>query len=189
MTDKRTNKWTDFPLIDSTPERGRVKTSPIYYILAMTVPFLNYRRLYFQIETFWFVMKVHMHVIGYIKMGQFNIFRKKYFMFAIWLCKQISQFYLWSQIFRAITGVTTGCFMGRRLIEPAHTQRCEKWWTRWARSCYFFAPAVLIFGLCTRTGCALVLIFGSSCANVWPKQFGQLTQLCLVSGDYRFALC
>ena len=47
----------------------------------------------------------------------------------------------------------------------------------------FFAPAVLIFGLCTRTGCALVLIFGSSCANVWPKQFGQLTQLCLVSGD------
>ena len=37
----------------------------------------------------------------------------------------------------------------------------------------FFAPAVLIFGLCTRTGCALVLIFGSSCANVWPKQFGQ----------------
>ena len=44
----------------------------------------------------------------------------------------------------------------------------------------FFAPAVLIFGLCMRTGCALVLIFGSSCANVWPKQFGQLTQLCLV---------
>ena len=42
----------------------------------------------------------------------------------------------------------------------------------------FFAPAVLIFGLCTRTGCALVLIVGSSCANVWPKQFGQLTQLC-----------
>ena len=33
----------------------------------------------------------------------------------------------------------------------------------------FFAPVVLIFGLCTRTGCALVLIFGSSCANVWPK--------------------
>ena len=32
-----------------------------------------------------------------------------------------------------------------------------------------FLPAVLIFGLCTRTGCALVLIFGSSCANVWPK--------------------
>ena len=148
MTDKQTNKWTEFPLIDSTPERGRVKTSPIYYILAMTVPFLNYRRLYFQIETFWFVMKVHMHVIGYIKMGQFNIFRKKYFMFSIWLCKQISQFYLWSQIFRAITGVTTGCFMGRCLIEPAHTQRCEKWWARWARSCYFFAPAVLIFGLC-----------------------------------------
>ena len=47
----------------------------------------------------------------------------------------------------------------------------------------FFAPAVLIFGLCTRTGCELVLIFGSSCANVWPKQFGQLTQLCLVSGN------
>ena len=47
----------------------------------------------------------------------------------------------------------------------------------------FFAPAVLIFGLCTCTGCALVLIFGSSCANVWPKQFGQLTQLCLVSGN------
>ena len=47
----------------------------------------------------------------------------------------------------------------------------------------FFAPAVLIFGLCMRTGCALVLIFGSSCANVWPKQFGQLTQLCLISGD------
>ena len=47
----------------------------------------------------------------------------------------------------------------------------------------FFAPTVLFFGLCTRSGCALVLIFGSSCANVWPKQFGQLTQLCLVSGD------
>ena len=47
----------------------------------------------------------------------------------------------------------------------------------------FFAPAVLIFGLCTLTGCELVLIFGSSCANVWPKQFGQLTQLCLVSGN------
>ena len=30
----------------------------------------------------------------------------------------------------------------------------------------FFAPAVLIFGLCTCTGCALVLIFGSRCANV-----------------------
>ena len=57
------------------------------------------------------------------------------------------------------------------------------WWMWWTRSCYFFAPAVLIFGLCTRTGCAVVLIFGSSCANVWPKQFGQLTQLCLVSGD------
>ena len=47
----------------------------------------------------------------------------------------------------------------------------------------FFASAVLIFGLCTRTGCELVLIFDSSCANVWPKQFGQLTQLCLVSGN------
>ena len=47
----------------------------------------------------------------------------------------------------------------------------------------FFAPAVQIFGLCTHTGCAMVLIFGSSCANVWPKQFGQLTQLCLVSGN------
>ena len=35
----------------------------------------------------------------------------------------------------------------------------------------------------------LVLFFCSSCANVWPKQFGQLTQLCLVSGDYHFALC
>ena len=42
--------------------------------------------------------------------------------------------------------------------------------------CYFFGP-------CTRSVCALVLIFGSSCANVWPKQFGQLTQLCIVSGD------
>ena len=31
----------------------------------------------------------------------------------------------------------------------------------------FFAPAVLIFGLCTHTGCALVLILGSRCANVW----------------------
>ena len=59
-------------------------------------------------------------------------------------------------------------------------QRFEKWWARWACSCYLFAPAVLIYGLFTRTGCALVLIFGSSCANVWPKQFGQLTQLCLV---------
>ena len=47
----------------------------------------------------------------------------------------------------------------------------------------FFAPAVLIFGLFTRTGCELVLIFGSSSANVWLKQFGQLTQLCLVSGE------
>ena len=47
----------------------------------------------------------------------------------------------------------------------------------------FFALAVLIFGLCTRTGCELVLFFGSSCANVWPKQFGQLTQRCLVSGN------
>ena len=61
-------------------------------------------------------------------------------------------------------------------------QRFEKWWARWACSCYFFAPAVLIFDPCTRPGCALVLISGSSCANVWPKQFGQLTQLCLVLG-------
>ena len=47
----------------------------------------------------------------------------------------------------------------------------------------FLAPAVLIFGLCTRTGCALVLIFGSSCANVWAistvvLSFGQIAQLC-----------
>ena len=33
----------------------------------------------------------------------------------------------------------------------------------------FFAPTVLIFGLCTRTGCALVLIFGSS-ANLLASQ-------------------
>ena len=32
-----------------------------------------------------------------------------------------------------------------------------------------FLPAVLIFGLCTRTGCALVLIFGSS-ANLLASQ-------------------
>ena len=48
---------------------------------------------------------------------------------------------------------------------------------------------MLNFGLCTRTGCALVLIFGSSCANVWPKQFGQSTQLCLVSGDFLGKRC
>ena len=44
----------------------------------------------------------------------------------------------------------------------------------------FFAPTVLIFCLCTRTGCALVLIFGSSCAYVWVistdvLSFGRLT--------------
>ena len=27
MTDRQTDKWTEFPLIDSTPERGRVKTN------------------------------------------------------------------------------------------------------------------------------------------------------------------
>ena len=46
----------------------------------------------------------------------------------------------------------------------------------------FFTPAVLIFGLCTGTECALVL-FGSSCANVWAIStavliFGQIAQLC-----------
>ena len=60
----------------------------------------------------------------------------------------------------------------------------------------FFAPAVLIFGLCMRTGCELVLIFGSSCLaqTVWAintavLSFGQLAlctvliaQLCLVLG-------
>ena len=31
----------------------------------------------------------------------------------------------------------------------------------------FFVFAVLIFGLCMHRGCALVLILGSTCANVW----------------------
>ena len=26
MTDRQTNKWTEFPLVDSTPVRGRVKS-------------------------------------------------------------------------------------------------------------------------------------------------------------------
>ena len=51
----------------------------------------------------------------------------------------------------------------------------------------FFAHAVLIFYPCMRAGCALVLIFGSSCANVWAistavLSFGRLalcSALCL----------
>ena len=46
-----------------------------------------------------------------------------------------------------------------------------------------FLPAVLIFGLCTRTECALALILSSTCDNVWAistavLSFNQMPQFC-----------
>ena len=44
--------------------------------------------------------------------------------FTILFCLYSLVTYLWSQIFRAINVGKTGCFMGPRLIKPAHTVAC-----------------------------------------------------------------
>ena len=92
------------------------------------------------------------------------------------------------QIFKNIAYIGSNGFISAEILKVGSAE---------STLLLFFAPAVLIFGLCTRTGCALVLIFGSICAQtVWAintavLSFGQLAlctlliaQLCLVLGRY-----